>query len=78
MTAPNPDFYMALMAAVSGGILLFAEPGESSRQKWLYWAVAPIAAVICTALATKSIPLSLVAGSAALFLAAVNYVRYKI
>lgn len=41
MRAPEPDFYMALMAAVIGGVSLFTEPRESAVQKWLYWAVAP-------------------------------------
>ncbi|MUM16363.1 hypothetical protein FZI91_03095 [Mycobacterium sp. CBMA271] len=77
MKAPDTDFYLAVMAAVSGGILILIEPDGSSRQKWLYWAVAPMVAAICTALATTSIPLSLGAGVAVLFLAAVGYLRYK-
>ncbi|MGV0583797.1 hypothetical protein ABQE45_08625 [Mycobacteroides chelonae] len=74
MSAPEPDFYMALMAAVSGGIGLLAEPRESTVQKWLYWAVA----VVCISLALKSVLAGLGLGAFVLLFLAMMYLRYKL
>lgn len=54
MRAPEPDFYIALMAAVIGGVSRFTEPRESTAQKWLYRAVAPAVAVVCISLVFKA------------------------
>lgn len=77
MRAPDPDFYMALMAAVTGGICLFAEPRESTAQKWLYWAVAPAVAVVCISLAFKSMLAGLLLGPFVALFLAMTYLRYK-
>ncbi|TDZ42809.1 hypothetical protein [Mycobacteroides franklinii] len=78
MRAPEPDFYIALMAAVSGGIGLLAEPHESTVQKWLYWAVAPAVAVVCISLALKSVLAGLGLGAFVLLFLAMIYLRYKL
>ncbi|WP_182865549.1 hypothetical protein [Mycobacteroides abscessus] len=76
--APEPDFYIALMAVVSGGVSLFAEPRESTVQKWLYWVVAPAVAVICISLALKSVLAGLGLGAFVLLFLAMMYLRYKL
>ncbi|RIS79127.1 hypothetical protein [Mycobacteroides abscessus] len=78
MRAPEPDFYMAVMAAVIGGVSLFAEPRESTVQKWLYWVVAPAVAVVCISLALKSVLAGLGLGAFVLLFLAVTYLRYKL
>ncbi|KRQ28126.1 hypothetical protein BKG80_06815 [Mycobacteroides chelonae] len=78
MRAPEPDFYIALMAAVIGGVSLFAEPRESTAQKWLYWVVAPAVAVVCISLALKSVLAGLGLGAFVLLFLAMTYLRYKL
>ncbi|GLE57588.1 hypothetical protein [Mycobacteroides chelonae] len=78
MRTPDPDFYVALMAAISGGICIFAEPRESTLQKWLYWAVAPAVAVICISLALKSVLAGLGLGVFVVLFMAMGYLRYKL
>ncbi|ALR14317.1 membrane protein [Mycobacteroides saopaulense] len=78
MRAPDPEFYVALMAAVSGGICIFAEPRESVLQKWLYWAVAPLVAIVCISLALKSVVAGLGLGVFVVLFLAMGYFRYKL
>ncbi|EIU13941.1 putative membrane protein [Mycobacteroides abscessus 5S-0422] len=78
MRAPEPDFYIALMAAVIGGVSLFAEPRESAVQKWLYWAVAPAVAVVCISLVFQSVLTGLGLGAFVLLFLAMTYLRYKL
>ncbi|SKX16145.1 Uncharacterised protein [Mycobacteroides abscessus subsp. massiliense] len=78
MRAPEPDFYMALMAAVCGGIGLLAEPRESTVQKWLYWAIASAVATVCISLALKSVLAGLGLGAFVLLFLAMMYLRYKL
>ncbi len=78
MRAPDPDFYVALMAAVSGGICVLAEPRESTLQKWLYWAVAPAVAIACISLALESVLAGFGLGVFVVLFLALMYLRYKL
>ncbi|QCH25223.1 hypothetical protein [Mycobacteroides salmoniphilum] len=78
MRAPDPAVYVALMAAVSGGICILAEPRESTVQKWLYWAVAPLVAVVCISLALKSVLAGLGIGAFVVLFLALTHLRYKL
>lgn len=78
MRVPEPDFYMAVMAAVIGGVSLFAEPRESTVQKWLYWVVAPAVAVVCISLVFKSVLAGLGLGAFVLLFLAMMYLRYEL
>lgn len=69
---------MALMAAVTGGVSLFAEPHESTVQKWLYWVVAPAVAIVCISLVFKSVLVGLGLGAFVVLFLAMTYLRYKL
>lgn len=77
MRAPERDL-QGVMAAVIGGVSLFAEPRESTVQKWLYWVVAPAAAVVCISLALKSVLAGLGLGAFVLIFLAMTYLRHKL
>lgn len=76
--SPGTELYIALMAAVRGGIGLLAEPRESTVQKWLYWAIAPAVAAVCISLALKSVLAGLGLGVFVLLFLAMMYLRYKL
>jgi len=78
MRAPDPEFYAALTAIVTGGICVLAEPRESTVQKWLYWAVAPVVAIICISLAFKSVLAGLGLGAFVVLFIVMGYFRYKL
>ncbi|TDZ82108.1 hypothetical protein DE4585_02637 [Mycobacteroides salmoniphilum] len=78
MRAPAPDFYMALMAVVTGGICILVEPRESTVHKWLYWAVAPAVAAVCAWQAFGSVLAGLGSGAFAILFLAMMYLRYEL
>lgn len=76
MSATDPHTYLACLAAiVSGGVSAFVDPGRGTVQKWTYWCIAPVIAVVCFSLAF-GVKAGLAFGVVAVFLAVAGYFRF--
>ncbi len=76
MSVTDPHIYLACLAViVSGGVSAFVDPGRGTVQKWIYWCLAPVIAVVCFSLAF-GVKAGLAFGVVAAVLAVAGYFRF--
>lgn len=64
------------MTIVCAATMMFIDPGKNTRNKWIFWCIAPIIGALCFGLAFNSVLVAFGMGAVVMVYFVFGYFRY--